>query len=370
MPRKNKKKNKNLFIRLVNAVRRRKTFWRQIYYRGVCPPVLLLLIWSTLFLAVENSFSGLETQIKIQRDSTAKDVLSLLYAKGLLADNFNTRLAVRLRGYDRKIHSGEYVLSAGMSLARIFETLSERRGLSLTSSKQVVIPEGYSLREIIDVLERGGVAGKKSFNNYFASYDPQYWRERYSFLADNPVTAGAVFFEGYLYPDTYIFAEDSTPQAVLDFMLGRFEKMIYPRLQEAPGTYNVHELLTLASIVEKEAVFQDEMPLIAGVYYNRLRIRMHLGSCPTIKYALGNPRKKTVLYKDLDVVSPYNTYRNYDLPPTPICSPGLNAIDAVVNTPKTTYLYFFAKGDGTSVFSNTYEEHLRRQGNNPSFLYN
>jgi UPF0755 protein len=219
------------------------------------------------------------------------------------------------------------------------------------------------------VLDSVGVVGKKAFVDYFAVYDPQYWRERYPFLADNKLT-GAVFFEGYLYPDTYIFAEDTTPQAVLDFMLGRFGKIVYPRLKEAANVYNIHELLTLASIVEKEAVFKSEMPLIAGVYYNRLRIRMHLGSCPTIKYALGNPRKKEVLYKDLEIKSPYNTYKNYDLPPSPICSPGLNAIDAIVNTPKTKYLYFFAKGDGTSVFSNTYEEHLRKQGANPSFLYN
>ena len=106
------------------------------------------------------------------------------------------------------------------------------------------------------------------------------------------------------------------------------------------------------------------------MYYNRLRIRMHLGACPTIKYALGNPRKKVVLYKDLEIVSPYNTYKNYDLPPSPIASPGLKSIEAVVNPKETKYLYFFAQGDGIRhVFSNTYEEHLRRQGKNPSILY-
>ncbi|MDR1453710.1 MAG: endolytic transglycosylase MltG, partial [Candidatus Margulisbacteria bacterium] len=337
-------------------LRKNRRFLRQVFYRYVLPAVLLLTLWSTVFLGADNSFSRRAFLLKVPRNSTAQDVVAALHANGLVRNKFNTRLAVRLGRYDRRLHAGEFVLSPRLPLKRIMETLGERHGLSLTSSKQVVIPEGYSLQEIVAALDKAGVAGKKVFADYFAAYDPQYWRERYPFLVDNKLT-GAVFFEGYLYPDTYIFAEDTTPQAVLDFMLGRFEKKIYPRLREAAGAYNIHELLTLASIVEKEAVFKAEMPLIAGVYYNRLRIRMHLGSCPTIKYALGNPRKKEVLYKDLEIKSPYNTYKNYDLPPSPICSPGLNAIDAIVDTPKTTYLYFFARGDGTSVFSNTYEEH-------------
>jgi UPF0755 protein len=349
--------------------RKNKKYLQRIFYRYVLPAALLLTFWSTIFLGVDNSFSRRTFLIKVQKNNTAQEVLAALHANGLIRNKFNTKLAVRLGRYDRKIHAGEFILAPSMSLKRIMETLGERHGLSLTSSKQVMIPEGYSLQEIINVLDKAGVVSKKAFADYFAAYEPRLWRERYDFLADNKLT-GAVFFEGYLYPDTYIFAEDTTPPAVLDFMLGRFEKKIYPHLQAAVGIYNIHELLTLASIVEKEAVFKEEMPLIAGVYYNRLRIRMHLGSCPTIKYALGNPRKKNVLYKDLEIKSPYNTYKNYDLPPSPICSPGLNAIDAIVNTPKTAYLYFFAKGDGTSVFSNTYEEHLRKQGANPSFLYN
>jgi len=351
-------------------VARQRKILQKWFSRVILPLGILLFLWAAVFMAVGNSFSSRTFQIKIRKDDTVQNILRTLYVNGLTRNYFNLKLAVRLGRYDRKIHAGEYVISPAMPLTRIFETLSERRGLSLTSSKQVVVPEGYSFTEIIETLDKKGVVKARVFQHYLESFDAQYWRERYAFLADSPIKGGAVFFEGYLYPDTYIFAEDTTPQAVLDFMLSRFEKMVYPRLQEAAGTYNVHELLTLASIVEKEAVFKSEMPLIAGVYYNRLRIRMHLGSCPTIKYALGNPRKKTVLYKDLEVASPYNTYRHYDLPPTPICSPGLNAIDAVVHTPKTDYLYFFAKGDGTSVFSNTYEEHLRKQGANPSFLYN
>lgn len=360
------KKSGSLFFKFIERRRKELQKWfRQI----VLPLGILLFLWSTVFMAVGNSFSCRTFQIRIERGSTAQSVLRILHDNGLARNEFNTRLAVRLGRYDRKLHTGEYIISSALPLKRIFETLGEKHGLSLTSSKQVTIPEGYSLLEIIEVLEKRGVSNKKSFQKYFESYDPQIWRDRYAFLADNPLS-GAVFFEGYLYPDTYIFAEDTTPRAVLDFMLGRFEKVVYPRLQEAVGTYNIHELLTLASIVEKEAVFKSEMPLIAGVYYNRLRIRMYLGACPTIKYALGNPRKKTVLYKDLEVNSPYNTYRRYGLPPSPICSPGVNAIDAVVNTPRTAYLYFFAKGDGTSVFSNTYEEHLLKQGKHPSFLYN
>ncbi|MDR1997041.1 MAG: endolytic transglycosylase MltG [Candidatus Margulisbacteria bacterium] len=362
MSRKFKKIRRPLLRTIYVWLNRNRKPLNRIFCRYTLPAVLLLMVWSAVFLAVDNSFSRREFYIKVQRDSTAQDILRVLLHNGLARNEFNIRLVTRLGGYDRRIHAGEYKLSPGMSLMRIFETLGERRGLSLTSSRQALIPEGYSLMEIVDVLARAGVVSKKSFMDYFATYDPQYWRERYAFLADNKLS-GAVFFEGYLYPDTYIFAEDSTPQAVLDFMLSRFEKLVYPRLQAAESKYNLHELLTIASIIEKEAVFQTEMPRIAGVYYNRLRIRMHLGSCPTIKYALGNPRKKEVLYRDLEVVSPYNTYKNYDLPPSPICSPGLNAIDAALYPEKNNYLYFFAKGDGSSVFSNTYEEHIRKQKN-------
>ena len=124
-----------------------------------------------------------------------------------------------------------------------------------------------------------------------------------------------------------------------------------------------YDTLILASIIEKEAGTLTEMPLISGVFHNRLKKNMYLASCPTVGYAMGKPRKKTLSYNDLKFKSPYNTYRNKGLPPTPIAAPGKNAFIAALNPKKTPYLYFVSKNDGsgTHVFSKTLSEHLNNQ---------
>ncbi|MDR2429247.1 MAG: endolytic transglycosylase MltG, partial [Candidatus Margulisbacteria bacterium] len=129
-------------------LRKNRRFWQREFYRYVLPAALLLALWSTVFLGADNNFSRRTFLVKVPKNSTAQEVLSGLHANGLLRNKFNTRLAVRLGRFDRQIHAGEFVLAPSMSLKRIMETLGERHGLSLTSSKQVVIPEGYSLQEI------------------------------------------------------------------------------------------------------------------------------------------------------------------------------------------------------------------------------
>jgi len=167
--------------------------------------------------------------------------------------------------------------------------------------------------------------------------------------------------EGYLYPDTYPFYPLLTPEEVLRVMVDRAlrvfgEEMALPGAREG---LSLHQLVTLASIVEAEAQVPSERPRIAAVFYNRLRRGMMLQSDPTVLYALGEWKKRT-FYSDLDVQSPYNTYRNRGLPPGPICSPGRAAIHSVLfPSSDSSELYFVARGDGTHIFSRTWEDHLR-----------
>jgi UPF0755 protein len=243
----------------------------------------------------------------------------------------------------------------------VFETLLEKRGLSEMSYLRVLIPEGNTVQEVAERLAAAKVISANVFVEYLQNVDKAALREKYSFLPENNLT-GLKYFEGYLYPDTYVFAENTSAAQILDYMLYRFQQEAASLFAKYPHKrYSAHQLLTLASIVEKEAEIPAERALIAGVFFNRLKKVVHLGSCPTVKYALGQPRKRVLLYKDLNVVSPYNTYRQLGLPPGPIASPGKASIMAVLEPKVTDYMYFFAKGDGYHIFSKTLNEHINLQ---------
>jgi UPF0755 protein len=188
----------------------------------------------------------------------------------------------------------------------------------------------------------------------------------HDFLADRP--EGVTSLEGFLFPDTYEFPSDATARDVIARMLDTFGQRFTPELREQARAQGltVYQAVTLASIVEREAVLPEERPIIASVFLNRLRAGMHLNADPTVQYALGYQGeghgwwKRPLLLEDLEVDSPYNTYRHVGLPPGPICNPGLAALEAVVNPADTRYLYFVANdvaGDGSHVFAETLEEH-------------
>jgi UPF0755 protein len=185
-------------------------------------------------------------------------------------------------------------------------------------------------------------------------------------LASRPPDAS---LEGYLYPDTYRITERTTTRELVEIMLRRLGEVYTPELREEAKArgLTIHQVLTLASIVEREAAVPEERPLIAGVYYNRLKQGMVLNADPTIQYVLGYQQseqtwwKKQLLFADLEVASLYNTYRNAGLPPGPICNPGLRSMQAALRPQETDYLYFVARGDGSHVFARTLQEHTLNQ---------
>ncbi|MCX5783560.1 MAG: endolytic transglycosylase MltG, partial [Elusimicrobia bacterium] len=165
--------------------------------------------------------------------------------------------------------------------------------------------------------------------------------------------------EGYLFPSTYLFEANTAAKQVIETMTKEFDANIRPLFQNGfPQGFDEKAVLTMASIIEREAVFSSERPIIAAVYYNRLKKKMALAADPTVQYALGH-WKKNVTLNDLKIDSPYNTYLHRGLPPGPICSPGIESVKAALNPPKLDVLFFVADGNGRHIFNNNYDEHLK-----------
>ena len=280
-----------------------------------------------------------------------------LERKAIIGNSTLFKMLVGYYGLDKDLKAGDYELSPSMTMTEIISKL--HRGL--VKATRVTIPEGWRLEEIADLVDRKGIFRKEDF---LAAMRGNY---EYTFLKARP---GPASLEGYIFPDTYEIRPIHTPTDYVDMMLSNFRSKFTPAMVELAGErgLTVHEAVTLASIVDREAARPEERPTIASVFLNRLRRDIRLDADPTIQYALGsNPANvarwgywKAVLSRpDLDTSSPYNTYRNQGLPPGPIANPGLASIRAVLEPAKTEYLYFVAKGDGSHAFAATKEEHDR-----------
>lgn len=253
------------------------------------------------------------------------------------------RLYAMLRGRDRALKPGTYVLRPGQSYGAILRDLTEGRGLV----HSVTVPEGLPLSTILPLLERQLELGRDSLG---VAVRDSALRARLGVPTRT--------LEGYLFPDTYSFPAGTSARDVVEAMVRRFEQAWDESWDARLGELGMtrHEVMTLASIVEKEARLAEERPVIAAVYHNRLRIGMALQADPTVQYALGGHRAR-VLYKDLEVDSPYNTYRYPGLPPGPIAAPGRASIEAALYPADVRYLYFVAHPDGHHEFRETFGQH-------------
>ncbi len=279
---------------------------------------------------------------------------------GLITNAKLFRRYLRYRHLDTKVQAGQFQLSPRMTMMEI--ALRLQRGY--TPGVLVTIPEGWRAEQIADMLTRAEVMDGAAFLRLVrAGRAAADTLGSYAFLADLPPDAS---LEGYLFPDTYELPEQPTPEDLLRRMLDNFAQKAAPLLSNNPypDGLNTHEVLTLASIVEREAVLPEERPWIAGVYLNRLRKGMRLEADPTVQYAIGYQPNTSQWWKTpvsleeyAAVDSPYNTYLYAGLPPGPICNPGLDAIRAVLAPAESDYLYFVARGDGSHAFARTYEEH-------------
>ena len=256
--------------------------------------------------------------------------------------------------------AGTYLISPDESLPEIASKIWRGEIMQTTFT----IPEGWSIEQMANYFESLDYFPAEEF--IAATREIPY--EKYSWLPQD-----IPHLEGFLYPDTYKISSDRTnnPQAIIDAMLKSFERIALPVYREANTDYTLQEWVTLASIVEKESVIQDERPLIAGVFTARLEQGIRLESDPTVEYGLGirQTADRPLTYAQVGMPSPYNTYRNFGLPPTAIASPGIASLKATLNPESTEYLFFVARYDGTHVFSKTLREHeaatreIRRERN-------
>lgn len=287
--------------------------------------------------------------VEVPAGSTAAAVGELLERQGLIRSALLFRVMARLEGLDGSLQAGYYRLRPDMRLQEVLRMMA--RGA--VAVEQVTIPEGATIRTIAAQLQRRGLVDAERFME-LASDDTWLLGEQRSI----PKPPGSL--EGYLFPDTYRFEVGQGEASIIQKMVARFAEKVLPVYEELgqDSGLSLHEAITLASIIEKEAMRDSERPLISSVFHNRLRLGQPLQADPTLMYVL-DPAPRKLYNKHLAIDSPYNTYRYRGLPPTPIASPGLASIRAALAPADTPYLYFVARGDGTHIFSRTFQEHVR-----------
>lgn len=293
----------------------------------------------------------------VQRGDTAAAIAERLEQERFISSALAFRLRARSEGLDVRFEAGDYDLAPSMRPSEIMLALQHGR----IAGSALTIPEGWRIGQIADAVEARR-PGSRAELVHLATVG----RFDFSFLADRPSEAT---LEGYLFPDTYQLGPETTNQRLIETMLTTFGQKVGPDRQgraRARGL-SMHQVVTLASIVEREARVASERPMMASVYLNRLRQNMLLQADPTVQFALrptspapaaGAQWWKTDLTgTDLRNESPYNTYVRRGLPPGPICSPGLASIDAVLDAGPTDFLYFVAKADGSHLFATSLAEH-------------
>lgn len=281
---------------------------------------------------------------EVEPGASLSAVARRLEAQGLIRSALAMRGWARLQASRTRMKTGEYELSPTLSTPEILEILASGR----VRTHPVVIPEGVRAVEIADRLAAAGLADRERF--LALVFDPG---SPARFEVEGPT------LEGYLFPDTYRFARGLPVDVVARTMVERFRTVYRDLRDRTPTKLSMRELVTLASIVEKETGVPEERPLIAAVFLNRMRLGMRLETDPTVIYGIenfdGNLRRRHLE----DESNPYNTYRIPGLPPGPIASPGREAIRAVLEPADTRFLYFVSRNDGTHVFSKSYRDHAR-----------
>lgn len=305
----------------------------------------VLLLWYLICLFVPPGDGSKVVDISFPPGSGIRRLASELKAGGVIRSSWHFILVTRLRGQAHRLKAGEYRFNDGMTPAMILRKLVAGD----VDFRRFALPEGYSVYQAAELLDQKGYFTKDSFLEKCRD------TALLSRLGLNASTA-----EGYLYPATYNLARNGNEEQLIAQMVAQFEKR-YAELAPASGGMaglSRHQIVTLASLIEKEAVSSDEKPLISSVFHNRLRINMPLQSDPTALYGVRAFAGK-VNKADIERRSPYNTYFIKGLPPGPIGNPGIEALQAALHPAATPYLYFVARQDGTHQFSRNLDEHNR-----------
>ncbi|TGY43895.1 endolytic transglycosylase MltG [Clostridium sartagoforme] len=316
--------------------------------------LLLLLISSVYFVsAINNPLKGNEDiVVRVEDGDNFYSIINKLEEDKKLKSVSMIKLYVKVLDKSVDVKPGEYLLSKDSSVKDIINALNTDSSLNKV---KFTVPEGYSIEDIAIKLEDEGICSKSDFILAVKEYPlPSYVK---------PNEEKRYNLEGYLFPDTYIIEIGETPKEIIYKMIKRFEEM----LDEASKATNVtvkdkdiETVVTIASMIEKEARLDNERPTIASVIVNRLNVDMKLQIDATVIYALGE-HVNIVTYDDLEIDSPYNTYKNYGLPVGPISNPGIESIKATLKPESTDYLFYVLKDDNSHYFTNDDEDFLRKQ---------
>jgi UPF0755 protein len=304
--------------------------------------VIIAAGWFAYVIFGDTSHPGTTKDVIVARGSTFHDIASQLAREGIIANETAFRFYAKLERADTAAHAGEFRFPPHQTAAKVLEQL-ESGGAQV--AKWVTIPEGFTAKQIAQRLQDEGFGNARIFEQ--------------SFLHDSIVLDGTRTknMEGFLFPSTYLIPNGASPKAVEDILGAQFRKQLPPdAVQKARARgLTVPQVVALASLIEREAKSDDERPLMAGVYYNRLRLGMPLEVDASIEYALPE-HHDVITYGDLKIDSPYNTYLHAGLPPTPIANPGAPSLQAAFNPKPSPYLYYVYKGNGHHAFARTLSE--------------
>jgi len=349
--------------------KKRYIFLKTLLFILVC---MIIFMISALYgyRYIMEGFQQAETPIteeegivfKVAYGSSTVDIANALKEQGFISNTWVFRVISKIMGFDNVYKAGRYLLTKDMNYYALMLALT---GEPLKNPTQdVMIPEGKTLLETAEILAAQGYIDKDNFLALCEKIPTQYL-----FLNELAVSPDRKYpLEGYLYPDTYKMDEGWTEEDLIERMLLQFDKVFtyeyYQRAEELGMT--IDEVVTLASLIEMEAKYPADYKKISSVFHNRLKKEppMMLQCDATIQYARiyqGLGRTTAVLNKDLEIDSPYNTYKHFGLPPGPICSPRADAIEAALYPEETNYLYFFATPEGINIYNETFEGHLRDQ---------
>lgn len=292
-------------------------------------------------------------EFTIQSGETVEQIAANLENNNVIIGKDFFKIYVLQKKIASKLQAGSYNLSPSMRIPEIADLLAG--GKIKSNEVSVTIPEGFTVKDIDERLAEKGIIKKNDFISFNENNNLDL--SKYEFLKDKPDNAG---LEGYYFPDTYIYYNDSSTEDIARKMLDNFDEELTEELKDEIKRQNktVFETVILASIIEKESGNSEDMKKIASVFQNRLEIGKALESDATINYITNSGRAQST-YEDLKTDSPYNTYKYAGLPPGPISNPGIEAIRAAIYPEKTGYLFFLTKKDeGRAIFSKTFEEHL------------
>lgn len=330
---------------------------KKIRFSSFCLILFIILCIVFSFSLSREYFGGGKNSdspitVCIKSGDTTKQISVILKEKDIIKYPLFFRAMSKISRYDGKYKEGIFYLDENMGYNTIFRKLSGPP--DSTESVKITIPEGYEFRQIADTIAESGIVSREEFCNVAenGNFD-------YEFLKGIPKRENRL--EGYLFPDTYLFDSNSNAESIINTMLSRFEEVFTKEYKKRAQKLDmtIDEIVTLASIIEREAQGDIDRDSVSSVFHNRLKSETYpyLQSCATVQYIL-KERKPVLSTQDTKIDSPYNTYKNPGLPVGPIASPGADAIKSALYPADTDYLFFVLDSSGTHRFARTYEEHL------------